>query len=72
MSNVLCLVSVLSNSLYSMDCSPLGSSVHGIFPSRILDWLPLLTQRDIPNPGIEFTSPASPALAGKFFTTNTT
>ena len=44
--------SVMSNSLYSMDCSPLGSSVHGIFLSRILEWLPFPTPRDIPNPGL--------------------
>ena len=27
---------------------------------------------DLPNPGIEPTSPASPALAGRFFTTSAT
>ena len=25
-----------------MDCSPLGSSVHGILQARILEWVPLL------------------------------
>ena len=30
---------------------------------------PVPTQRDLPNPGIEPMSPASPALAGRFFTT---
>ena len=34
--------------------------------------LPLPTPRDLPNPGIEPTSLASPALAGGFFTTSTT
>ena len=48
------------------DCSLPGFSVHGILQARILDWLPLPTPGDLPNPGI---SPASPASAGGFFTT---
>ena len=52
-----------------MDCSPSGSSVHGIFQAGILEWLPLPTPRDLPDPGIEPESPASPALAGGFFIT---
>ena len=36
--------------------SPQGSSVHGIFQARILEWLPFPSQGD---PGIE---PGSPAL----------
>ena len=31
----------------------LGSSGHGIFQARILEWLPLLTPGNLPNPGIE-------------------
>ena len=48
------------------NCSPPGSSVHGEF-SRQEHWrgLPFHTPGDLPNPGIE---PASPALAGGFFT----
>ena len=34
--------------------------------------LPSPSPGDLPNPGIEPTSPASPALAGGFFTTSTT
>ena len=49
-----------------MDCSPPGSSVHGISQARILDGLPLASPGDLPNPGIES---ASPALADRFFTT---
>ena len=26
---------------YPMDCSPLGSSVHGILHARILEWVPI-------------------------------
>ena len=28
-----------------MDCSPLGSSVHGIFPARVLDWVAISYSR---------------------------
>ena len=52
-----------------MECSPLGSSVHGTLQVRILEWAVISSSRDLPNPGIELTSPASPALAGGFFTT---
>ena len=49
-----------------MDCSSLGSSVHGIF-SRQEYWngLTFPPLGDLVNPGIE---PASLALAGEFFT----
>ena len=51
-----------------MDCGPPGSSVHGIFQARILE-LPFPIPGDLPNPGIEPASLVSPALTGKFFTT---
>ena len=35
-----------------MDCSPPGSSVHGIFPARILEW-PVPSPGDLPDSGIE-------------------
>ena len=41
-----------------MDYSPPGSSVHGIFQARILDWLPFPFQGDLPEPGIKSQSPA--------------
>jgi len=34
--------------------------------------LPFPTPGDLPNPGIKPASPASPALAGRFFTTSDT
>ena len=46
-----------------MDCSLLGSSLHGIFQARILEWIVTSSSRGCPNPRIE---PASPALAGGF------
>ena len=35
---------------------------------RILEWLPFPTPLDLPDPGIEPVSLASPALTGGFFT----
>ena len=48
------------------DCSPPGSSAHGILQARTLEWLPFPPPGDLPNPGMK---PMSPALAGEFFTT---
>ena len=50
-----------------IDCSPPGSSVHGVFPGKNTGvGFQFLLQRDPPDPGIE---PPSPASAGGFFTT---
>ena len=49
-----------------MDCSPPGSSVHGVFQARILKWVAISFSRGSSWPRIE---PMSAALAGKFFTT---
>ena len=52
-----------------INCSPPDSSVRGILQARILEYwsgLPFLPPGDLPNPGI---TPKSPALAGRFFTT---
>ena len=46
-----------------MDCSPQVSSVHGIFPGK--NRLPFPPSGDLPDPGIELTSPVAPAL-GEF------
>ena len=32
-----------------MDCSPPGSSVHGIFQARVLEWGAGLSKKNIPN-----------------------
>ena len=55
-----------------MDCSPSGSTVHGILQARILEWVAIPPPRDLPDPGIKRISLMSPALAGRFFTTSTT
>ena len=47
-----------------MDCSPPGSSVHGILQARILEWA--ASPGDRPNSGIE---PVPPVFVDKFFTT---
>jgi len=44
-----------------MDCSPPGSSVHGISQAEILEWAAISSSGDLSDPGIEL---ASPALAG--------
>ena len=41
----------------SVCCSPPGSSVHGIFQARILEWFVISSSRDLPDPGIEPRSP---------------
>ena len=57
---VLCLVAQLCLTLWdAMDCSPPGSSVHGILQARILEWVACPPPGDLPNPGIK---PRSPTL----------
>ena len=46
-----------------------GSSVHGILQARILEWVAISSSRGSSDSGIEPMSPASPTLAGGFFTT---
>ena len=50
-----------------MDCSPQGSSVHGIFQAKYWSGLPFPSPGDLPDPGIE---PASPVLDTGFFTSD--
>ena len=51
-----------------MNCSPPGSSVHGISQARNWSGLPFPPPGDLPDPGIKPVSPVSPALTGGFFT----
>ena len=68
LKKLLLLVQLLSHvQLFSnpMDCSPPGSSVHGISHAIIWKWVvPLPSLGDLPDPGIE---PESLAMAGRFF-----
>ena len=54
------------------DCSPPGSSVHGIPRQESWSGLSCPPPGDLLDPGIEPTSLMSPALAGGFFTTSAT
>ena len=49
----------------SMDCSPPGSSVHGIYQARILEWvaIPFSTESSGPRDGTCVS-----CIAGRFFT----
>ena len=51
-----------------MNCSPPGSSVHGISQERILEWVTISSSRGSPDPGMETESFLSDALAGGVFT----
>ena len=51
-----------------MDCSPPGSSAHGILQAGTLKWTAMPSSRGLMDLGIE---PMSPALADRFFTTST-
>ena len=61
--------SVVSTVYDLADGSPQGSSVHGILQARTAEGVAISSSKGIfPNlPGIEPTSPVSPALAGGFF-----
>ena len=55
-----------------MDCSCQAPLSMGFSRQEYWSELPCLPPGDLPDPGIERTSVASPALAGRFFTTSTT
>ena len=59
-----CLTLLWSHRLYLP-----GSSDHGIFQVRILEWVAVSFSEDLPNSCNEPTSLESPALAGRFLTT---
>ena len=55
------VVLLLSHALLSgnpLDCSPAGSSVHGVSQARMLERVAISFSGDLPNPGIELLSPA--------------
>ena len=56
-----------------MDCSLPGSSVHGVFQARVLEWVAMSSPPgDLPDLVIKSQTLTPPALAGRFFTTSTT
>ena len=52
-----------------MDYSPPGSSVHGIFQARVVEWVATSFLVGLTDPEIEPLSLAASALKGGFFTT---
>ena len=46
----------------SIDCSPPGSSVLGIFQARIVEWFAISHSRGPPDPQIEHAALVSPAF----------
>jgi len=53
---------------YNLDLNPMdmnlpGSTVHGIFQARVLEWVAFTPPGDLPGLGIEPSSPTSSALA---------
>ena len=52
-----------------VDCSPPGSSVHGILQARIVDWVPVPFSRGSLQPGDQTWLFC---IAGRFFTTGAT
>ena len=59
------LLSCVQLFCHLLDCSPPGSSVHGISQARILEKIAISSSKDLPAPGLE---PAAPALADELFT----
>ena len=51
-------------------CNLSGSSVHGIFQARELEWVACCPPGDLPDSGMEPAFLMSPALASRFFTTS--
>ena len=72
MAKYICVCSVAHSCLIHcdfMDCSPPGSSVHGISQAAYWSGLPCPTLEDLPDQRIEPAFPVSSAQAGGFFTT---
>ena len=59
-------LSVVSNSYNPMDCSPPGSSVHGILQARILEWVAIPFSR---GSSLLRDQTWVSFIAGRFFTT---
>ena len=55
-----------------MDYNPPGSSIHGILQARMLEWAALLSSKGSSGPRDRTRISTSPALAGRFLTTNAT
>ena len=67
-----CLFSVVPDSLQPRNCSPPGSTAHGIFQPTMLEQVAISYSPGSSRLRIKPTSLASLALAGRFFTTSST
>ena len=69
---VLCAACLLAQSrptlCNSLDCSPPGSSVHGIFQARILEWVAISFSRGSYQPRDQTHVSWISCIAGEFFT----
>ena len=66
----ICMFSVTQSSLCSpMDCSPPGSSVHGILQARILEWVAMPSSRRSFQPRDWTCVSCGSCISGRFFTT---
>ena len=57
---------------YLVDCSPSGSSIHGILQARILEWVSMPSSWGSSRPRDKTHILMSPAMTGGFFTTSAT
>ena len=67
-----CMLSHIHAPCDPVDCSSPGSSVHGIFQARILEWIAMPSSRGSSWPRDWTPVSMSPSLAGRFFTTSAT
>ena len=69
-AGTMCLVTQLCPTLYDpMDCSPPGSSVHGILQARILEWVAIPLSRGSSSPRDQTQVSCVSCIEGRFFTT---
>ena len=61
----------MSDSFDPTEDSPPDSSVQEILQARMLEWVPVPSPGDLPDPRVKPASLTTPALAGGFFTTST-
>ena len=63
------VTSAMSSSLRPHDCSPPGSSVHGIFHGRLLEWVAMPFSRGSSRPRSPTHASCRSSIAGGCFTT---
>ena len=63
-----CLLNCVRLFYDPMDCSPPGSSIHGIFQARILEWLAIAFSRESFQPRDQACASRVSWIAGRLFT----